>query len=69
MKITDSNWFRYEAVRNRDAMLSDTERFYVKNRTRESEPFFDDAVSRELGAVLYSGGILGCSEHRQLQQI
>lgn len=59
MKITDSNWFRYGAVRNRDAMLSDTERFYVKNRTRESEPFFDDAASRELGAVLYSGGILG----------
>lgn len=46
-------------MRNRDAMLSDTERFYVKNRTREPEPFFDDAASRELGAVLYSGGILG----------
>ena len=59
MKITDSNWFRYGAIRNRDAMLSDTERFYVKNRTREPEPFFDDAASRELGAVLYSGGILG----------
>ena len=59
MKITDENWFRYGAVRNREAMLSDDERFYVKNRTRDVEPFFDDTSSRNTGAVLYSGGILG----------
>lgn len=59
MKITDENWFRYGAVRNREAMLSDDERFYVKNRTRDVKPFFDDEASKNAGAVLYSGGILG----------
>ena len=59
MKITDENWFRYGAVRNREAMLSNDERFYVKNRTRDEKPFFDDKESKEHGAALYSGGILG----------
>lgn len=59
MKITDDNWFRYGAVRNRDYMLSDTERFYVLNRTRNSKPFFDDKQYRNKGTFLYSGGVLG----------
>ena len=59
MKITDKNWFRYGAVRNREVMLSDAERFYVKNRTRDTKPFFDDTEAKQQNAVLYSGGILG----------
>lgn len=59
MRITDDNWFRYGAVRNRDAMLSDIERFYVRCRTRDAHPFFYDERYARDGVCLYSGGIIG----------
>lgn len=59
MHFDESNWYQYGAVRNREQMLSDAERFYVLMRTRNAKPFFDDEPYRKQGVVLYSGGILG----------
>lgn len=58
-KFDESNWYQYGAVRNRQHMLSDTERFYVKSRTRDARPFFDAEPYMRQGVCLYSGGILG----------
>lgn len=53
-KFDENNWWKYGAIRNKDAMLTSADRFYALVKTRSETPFFifDDAV-------LYSGGILG----------
>lgn len=53
-KFDESNWWKYGAIRNRDAMLTDAARFYVSGRTRATAPFF---LSPE--AVFYAGGTMG----------
>ena len=53
-KFDEGNWWKYGAIRNRDAMLSDADRFYSFVKTRSVSPFFlcDEAE-------LFSGGVLG----------
>jgi adenine-specific DNA-methyltransferase len=53
-KFDENNWWKYGAIRNRDAMLTDADRFYVYGKTRSSSPFFASP-----GAVFYSGGVMG----------
>lgn len=53
-KFDESNWWKYGAIRNRDAMLTDADRFYVSGRTRANAPFFLFPT-----AVFYSGGTMG----------
>lgn len=53
--FSETNWWKYGAVRNRRAMDSSAKRIYAYARTRSQSPFF--AGSAE--AVYYSGGVLG----------
>lgn len=53
-KFDESNWWKYGAIRNRDAMLSDADRFYSFVKTRSGEPFFASP-----DVVFYSGGVMG----------
>lgn len=53
-KFSENNWWKYGAIRNRDIMLTDTDRFYGLVKTRSDTPFFLSP-----GASLYSGGVLG----------
>jgi adenine-specific DNA-methyltransferase len=62
-KFDENNWWKYGAIRNKDAMLSDAERFYTLVKTRSESPFF---LSPD--AVLYSGGIMGVFVKDQLPE-
>lgn len=53
-KFDENNWWKYGAIRNRDAMLTSADRFYVSGRTRASAPFF---LSPD--TVFFSGGTMG----------
>lgn len=53
-KFDENNWWKYGAIRNRDAMLTDAPRFYVSGRTRATTPFFLSP-----NAVFYAGGTMG----------
>ena len=53
-KFDENNWWKYGAIRNRDAMLTSADRFYTLVKTRSESPFF---IVPE--AVFYSGGIMG----------
>lgn len=50
----ETNWWKYGAVRNKEAMLSKRARFYGIVKTRSNTPFFMSP-----NAVLFGGGILG----------
>lgn len=52
-RFDQSNWWKYGAVRNADAMASDRRRIYVLTKTRSSAPFFTHPVRH------YTGGVLG----------
>lgn len=52
--FNETNWWKYGAIRNIEAMESDKERFYALAKTRSRTPFF---MNNE--AKYYSGGILG----------
>jgi adenine-specific DNA-methyltransferase len=52
--FTEENWWKYGAIRNKEYMLSDTPRFYVHGKTRNSKPFF-----KKSKVNMYSGGMLG----------
>lgn len=53
-KFDENNWWKYGAIRNKDAMLSSADRFYTLVKTRSEAPFFVSS-----SAVLYSGGVMG----------
>lgn len=53
-KFDENNWWKYGAIRNKDAMLTKADRFYALVKTRSTSPFFENSE-----AVLYSGGVLG----------
>ena len=53
-KFDENNWWKYGAIRNRDAMVSDADRFYSFVKTRSGEPFFASP-----NVVFYSGGVMG----------
>lgn len=53
-KFDENNWWKYGAIRNKDSMLSDADRFYTLVKTRSETPFF---IASD--AVFYSGGIMG----------
>lgn len=50
----ESNWWKYGAIRNLEAMESNKDRFYALVKTRSTTPFFANSESK-----YYSGGILG----------
>jgi len=52
--FTETNWWKYGAIRNRDHMLGPGDRFYAYAKTRSDAPFFTKSGTR-----LYGGGILG----------
>jgi adenine-specific DNA-methyltransferase len=52
-KFDDTNWWKYGAIRNKDSMASDSERFYALVKTRSATPFFENDEK------FYGGGILG----------
>lgn len=52
----ETNWWKYGAIRNREAMLSNTPRFYALAKTRNKKPFF---LSQDKEVSMYSGGLLG----------
>lgn len=53
--FNENNWWKYGAVRNRQAMDSPADRFYALGRTRSTTPFF----SVSSGEKYYGGSILG----------
>lgn len=53
-KFDENNWWKYGAIRNREAMISDAARFYTLVKTRSAAPFFAAP-----DAVFYSGGVMG----------
>lgn len=52
-KFTEDNWWKYGAIRNKEHMLSSSERIYAYAKTRSQTPFFLNEVK------FYGGGILG----------
>lgn len=53
-RFDERNWWRHGAVRNKELMASDRERFYALAKTRSPEPFFTVDGGRH-----FSGGVLG----------
>lgn len=53
-KFDESNWWKYGAIRNKEAMVGSAPRFYSFVKTRSESPFF---MQEE--AELFSGGLLG----------
>jgi adenine-specific DNA-methyltransferase len=63
-KFDESNWWRYGAIRNKNAMDSSAARFYSHGRTRNAAPFF--TVEKEK-AIYFGGGIIGIFEKPNAQ--
>jgi adenine-specific DNA-methyltransferase len=52
--FNEDNWWKYGAVRNKNAMTSDTNRIYVPEKTRVANPFFVGSPNE-----MYCGSLLG----------
>jgi adenine-specific DNA-methyltransferase len=52
--FNEDNWWKYGAVRNKNAMTSNTNRIYVPEKTRIANPFFVGSPNE-----MYCGSLLG----------
>ena len=56
--FTEDNWWKYGAIRNREAMSGDDARIFVASRTRRTSPFFIGSPTQ-----WFSASILGVFPH------